>query len=104
VLAAVDVLSRDLRRGCTVWPDVTGYTYDRDDVRDTEGRILPRVRNARWQRDLLEYLRSGQAVILGRAGTGLSAASRAKVHAGGLIATVDDWHVWAVDPTSSTSR
>lgn len=30
--------------------------------------------------------------------------SRAEVHAGGRLATVDDWHVWAVDPASSPSR
>jgi alpha-1,2-mannosyltransferase len=75
LLAAMNVLSRDYVRGCTVWPDVTGYTFDRDSL-IVGGRDMPRARNPQWQRDLLAYLRSGDAVLRDRGATGLSPASR----------------------------
>jgi hypothetical protein len=102
VLAAVDVLSRDLRQGCAVWPDVTGYTYDRDDGR-VNGVYVHRPDNAKWQQHLLAYLTSGAAVIPHRKGTGFSVATRAALHRGGALVTVGNWHVWAVDHPSSTS-
>jgi alpha-1,2-mannosyltransferase len=102
VLAAVDVLSRDLRAGCEVWPDVTGYTYDRDDGR-VNGVYIHRPDNARWQRDLLAYLTSGAAVIPHRKGTGFSAETRAALHRGGALVTAGRWHVWAVDHSSSSA-
>jgi alpha-1,2-mannosyltransferase len=102
VLAAVDVLSRDLARGCTVWPDVTGYTYDRDDGR-VHGVYVHRQDNVRWQRDLLAYLASGDAVIPHRRTTGMSAATRAALHRGGALVTAGDWHVWSVHHSPSIS-
>ncbi len=62
----LNALSRGLANGCRNWVDVTGLTYGPD-----RGQYpgQPRVDNARWQRDLLRYLRSGDAVILVRAGT-----------------------------------
>jgi len=102
VLAAVDVLSRDLRQGCEVWPDVTGYTYDRDDGR-VHGDYIHRPDNVRWQRDLLAYLTSGSAVIPHRRSTGMSAATRAALHRGGALVRVGKWHVWAVDHLPSPS-
>jgi hypothetical protein len=102
VLAALNVLSRDLRQGCEVWPDVTGYTYDRDDGR-VNGVYVHRPDNAKWQRDLLAYLTSGAAVIPHRSGTGFSDATRSALHRGGALATVGKWHVWAVARSSSSS-
>lgn len=85
LLASLDVLSRDLSRRCRFWPDVTGYTYDRDGV-TADGRELPRAQNLRWQRDVVAYLRSGDALILNRPATGLSAASRAVLQRGRVVA------------------
>jgi hypothetical protein len=65
-LIQMDVLTRDLERGCRVWIDVTGLTYDTTDARDPNGNPLPRRENARWQRDLMGYLLSGDATILVR--------------------------------------
>ena len=82
---------------------MTGYTYDRDDG-VVNGVYIHRPKNARWQRDLLAYLTSGSAVIPHRKSTGLSAATRAALHRGGLIAKANQWHVWAVDrSTAATS-
>ncbi len=102
VLIALDVLSRDLRQGCVVWPDVTGYTYDRDDGR-VNGDYVPRRENARWQKHLLSYLTSGAAVIPHRKGTGISPATREVLHRGGALVTVGKWHVWAVHRSTSSS-
>ncbi|MGN6743967.1 MAG: glycosyltransferase 87 family protein [Amnibacterium sp.] len=90
ILAALDVLSRDLDRGCPLHPDVTGYTYDRDSMK-RGGVEVARPANPRWQRDVRSYLLSGQAVIVHRAGTGLSASSRRAIDAGPVLAAQDGW-------------
>jgi hypothetical protein len=102
MLALVDVLSRDLRQGCTVWVDVTGYTYDRDLVLGPDGRPLHRKDNVRWQRDLSHYLTSGDAAILYRRGSGVSDATRAVIHRGGALVTSGTFHLWAIDHSSTT--
>ncbi|MDH2445423.1 hypothetical protein QDR37_15865 [Amnibacterium sp. CER49] len=85
-LATMDVLSRDLAQPrCTVWPDVTGWTYDRDGIR-VSGRLLARRSNDVWQDDLVHYLEAGQAVILVRPDTGLGRESLDEVHRGRVIA------------------
>jgi hypothetical protein len=85
-LAAMDVLSRDLAQPrCTVWPDVTGWTYDRDAVR-VGAKLLARRSDDLWQDDVVHYLESGQAVILVRPDTGLGRESLADVHRGRVIA------------------
>jgi hypothetical protein len=68
-LIEVNALSRDLGNGCRNWVDVTGRTYGAD------SSPLPRGRNPRWQADILRYLLSGQALLVIRPGTGLSAAT-----------------------------
>jgi hypothetical protein len=45
VLVVADVLSRDLDRGCPLWPDVTGWTYDPQYTHVHDGKRLSRVRN-----------------------------------------------------------
>jgi hypothetical protein len=94
-LIALDVLSRDLRLGCTVWPDVTGYTYDRDSVK-SDGRSVPRTQNLRWQTDVARYLRSGSAVIVHRAATDLSPRTNRLVRSGPVLAKSADWTLHAV--------
>jgi len=74
-LVLMDTLSRDLSRGCRVWVDVTGLTYD--SARPTHGTA--RRRDESWQRELLGYLSSGEATLVHRRTSGLDAASRATV-------------------------
>ncbi len=65
-LAVLDVLTPDLRAGCEVPVDLTGITYDRDSRRQPNGRAVPRLRNAPWQRDLQAYLGGADVVVLAR--------------------------------------
>lgn len=86
ILAPMNVLSRDLAQPqCIIWPDVSGWTYDRDEAR-INGVPVARARNVRWQKDVVRYLESGSAVILTRRDTGLSSASRARIAHGAVIA------------------
>lgn len=64
-LILLNVLSRDLRHGCRLWVDVTGWTYDR--YAPPGNRQISRKYNARWQRYLTAYLLSGDRVTLFRA-------------------------------------
>jgi alpha-1,2-mannosyltransferase len=93
LLAAIGTLSRDLRRGCDVWPDVTGWTFDRPGfpVVSTD-----RPGSPAWQRFVTRYLLGGDAVIVDRAGTGLSAASRRRIDALPVLARSGDLVLHAV--------
>lgn len=95
ILAALDVLSTDLQRGCVVWPDVTGYTYDRDSLR-LAGVDVPRNQNHRWQADVARFLLSGQATIIHRTATGLDVANRRRIDAGPTLAHAGSWALHAV--------
>lgn len=93
LLAAIGTLSRDLGHGCEVWPDVTGWTFERpgfpvvsDDRPDSEI----------WQRFVSRYLLSGDAVIVDRAGTGLSAATKRRIDALPVLARSGDLVLHAV--------
>jgi hypothetical protein len=97
LLAALDVLSVDLARGCPLWPDLTGYTYDRDKgYGPGVPKELSRRQNAPWQREALRYLSSGQAVILNRTATGLDRASLAVIDRGPVLARSGHWVLRAV--------
>jgi alpha-1,2-mannosyltransferase len=61
-------LTRDLKRGCRVWIDVTGLTYDTAGVRKPDGEPVSRRRNRLWQRALMGYLLSGNATVVVRSG------------------------------------
>lgn len=70
-LIRMNVLSRDFDHHCRVWVDITGLTYGRDrGATQSDGRRLPRVDNPVWQRDLLHYFESANAIVLARTGTG----------------------------------
>lgn len=71
-LIELDALSRNLADRCPNWVDVSGRTYDVDASHSAEFR---RNRNPRWQRDILRYLEAGDAAIVIRSATGLSAAT-----------------------------
>jgi len=90
-LVQMDVLSRNLRNGCSVWVDVTGRTYDPGVAFDPAGRRLPRTKNPVWQRQILAYLRSADAVVLARPGTGLSAATKRTIAGWPILARVDGY-------------
>jgi hypothetical protein len=87
VLIEMDVLSRDLSTpGCTVWPDVTGWTYDpRDLARAPQGGLLARPLNEQWQDDVVAFMESGDATIRTRHGTGYSASSKNAIDAGRVL-------------------
>jgi alpha-1,2-mannosyltransferase len=64
-LILTDVLSRDLQRDCEVPVDLSGLTYDRDALPLRADRTaVPRSQNAAWQRDLSDYLLSGQSIFV----------------------------------------
>ena len=93
-LIGLNALDRNLANGCPNWIDVTGRTYASDmAVRDQDGRRVPRMDNARWQRALREYLLSGDAVIIMRAkDAGISPGTWDAIVGGGILAT-DGMHV-----------
>jgi hypothetical protein len=87
-LAVLDVLSRNLARHCPLPVDLTGITYDRDARWQPDGRVVPRPRNAVWQRDLQRYLTSGQTLILTRgAGTGIGPDLRRRIRRMPVVAS-----------------
>jgi hypothetical protein len=93
LLAAVGTLSRDLDRGCEVWPDVTGWTYERPGFPVASA---DRPGSAVWQRFVTGYLLGGDAVIVDRAGTGLSEASERRIAALPVLARSGDLVLHAV--------
>jgi hypothetical protein len=81
-LIELNALSRGLRVGCQNWVDITGRTYGVDAPADGTGR----VGDATWQRDLLTYLESGDAVILLRPHhTGISRATMRALRRPGVL-------------------
>lgn len=93
-LIELNSLSRDLARGCPNWVDVTGRTYDADAGHGTT--YTPRPRNRKWQADLRPYLLSGNAVILIRPATGLSAATRRAVTSHPVLARSHGYTVYRI--------
>jgi hypothetical protein len=65
-LIQLDVLSRDLHRGCPMPVDFTGLTYDKLARRAPDGAPLPRESNSAWQTFARDYLTSGSATVLVR--------------------------------------
>jgi hypothetical protein len=93
LLAAIGALSPALARGCDVRPDVTGATYDLAGFPVIAG---DRPRSAIWQRYVTRYLLGGDAVIVVRPGTGLSAASERRIAALPVLARSGDLVLHAV--------
>lgn len=73
-LIELNVLGRDVQRGCSVVVDLGGYSYV---LNGNHGGRLPRERDPEWQQHTLSYLRQGTAtmVIRYRVGAGLSPAT-----------------------------
>lgn len=60
-LIEVDVLRRNLDRGCPLVIDLGGYSYD-----DASGTGVARAHNVVWQRFAVAYLETGSVVLLSR--------------------------------------
>ncbi len=87
LLIRMNVLSRDLERGCEVWVDVSGTVLGPDRMSaGKDGRAVPPQGNQRWQRDVTRYLLSGDATMVVRPQTGLDAASWRLIKAHGVLA------------------
>jgi alpha-1,2-mannosyltransferase len=84
ILALMNRITPDLERGCELWPDTTGYTYDHDYLA-INGRPATRANNPAWQRDILRYLTTGDATLIVRHETGLSTRSKAVIAGGGAL-------------------
>jgi len=78
----LDVLTRDLDRGCPLVVDVMGEEHHADRPRDPDGAPVVRQRNAIWQGLMQRYLTAGSTTVLARPETGLSATTRQRL--GGL--------------------
>ena len=86
-LILMNVLSRDLSRGCPQPVDFTGQTYDRAAMSGSDGQRLPRIRNPRWQQMATEQLTAGSSTILARkGGAGLSRATKNRLDAMPVLA------------------
>jgi hypothetical protein len=96
-LIQMDLLGRDLERGCRVWIDVTGLTYDTAGVRGPSGDPIPRQLNRRWQHALIEYLLSGNATILVRRdGDGLAPDTARTIEHLPVLVRVSGYTLWQV--------
>jgi hypothetical protein len=85
ILAATNLLTRDLEQGCPLIVDVTGLTYGPDQELLADGRSVVRWHNQRYQSHLVRYLTSGSAVILGRPDTALTRASYLEITKGDIL-------------------
>ena len=67
-LIQMDLLRRNLERGCRFEVDLGGASYhlEADAYED-----MPRDRNEVWQAYALEYLRTGDAVVIARFSSGV---------------------------------
>ncbi|MDT7575137.1 MAG: alpha,2-mannosyltransferase, partial [Pseudonocardiales bacterium] len=79
-LIELNALSRSFAPGCRDWVDVVGRTYGADRAGTA------RRDNLAWQRDVTSYLLSGDAFIVIRPSTGLSAQTRAELERRRVIA------------------
>jgi len=75
-LIELNIFSRNVQRGCPVWIDLTGHSY----VTDIGGNA-PRAADATFQRQIMDYLTSGEVAIIGRDESShyLDAANRHRV-------------------------
>jgi hypothetical protein len=80
LLILADALTLDLERGCRVWVDVSGRGFDRDAVPPLAGQEpSASADNPVWQQQVMGYLSSGDATMIVRRATALSAESLARV-------------------------
>jgi alpha-1,2-mannosyltransferase len=85
VLALMNVLTRDLDRGCTVQVDVSGISFDPAGLPPGSHRPA-RKNNEVYQQEVVAYLRSGDAFLATRRNTALSAASKHELARNAVLA------------------
>lgn len=91
-LIELNALSRNFAHGCANWVDVSGRTYDID--APTAGRSVKRTGNLTWQKDIRQYLLSGDAFMFIRKDTGLSTATKRLLMQQPVIAAADGYVVY----------
>jgi hypothetical protein len=92
-LIQLNVLTRDLRRGCEQPVDFTGITYYRPAKR-ADGSIISRGKNQQWQRRARAYLMSGSGTVLvRRTGNGFNKTTREQLKALPVLGQVGRWKV-----------
>jgi alpha-1,2-mannosyltransferase len=86
-LIGMNVLSRNLERGCPLSLDLGGYSYD---IIRPGHRLEPREHDPLWQRHALDYLSSGSATVITRYSTtfGFSRATSRIVKSWPVLLTV----------------
>lgn len=96
-LVLLNVFGSDLRHGCPELVDTAGLLYGRDKaVPLANGTVLSRSHNARWQRDMMNYLRSGQVeVLVRRYADGFGAAENRRLRSLHLVAAEGSNEVFA---------
>jgi alpha-1,2-mannosyltransferase len=67
-LIQMDLLRRNLQRGCRFEVDLGGASYHLEAGEDKE---KPRAHNDVWQAYALEYLRTGDAAVIARFSSGV---------------------------------
>ncbi|HEV7205899.1 MAG TPA: hypothetical protein VGN18_14915 [Jatrophihabitans sp.] len=92
-LIQTNTLTRDLHLGCELWVDVTGKLYDVD---RPVGNPRKTSSYARWQTDIVRYLRSGDAVLFVRqpGAIRISRSSQAAIKRDGLIVRIDGYAIY----------
>ncbi|HKG51722.1 MAG TPA: glycosyltransferase 87 family protein [Actinomycetales bacterium] len=92
-LIQLNVLTRDLGRGCEIPVDFTGVTYYRP-VHRADGSTVPRGKNAQWQRRARSYLTSGAATVLvRRTGNAFNKTTREQLAALPVLGRVGPWKI-----------
>jgi alpha-1,2-mannosyltransferase len=96
-LIQMDVLTRNVDRGCRFVVDLGGRSYDRS---SPEWGAVSRARNRPWQAYALRYLRSGSYSISVRfwAGQGYSRATAEKISRWPVAVRADRWVVRVPQP------
>jgi hypothetical protein len=89
----LDVLSRDLDRGCPLRVDVTGEEFDAYRERGPGGAAVDRSDNEAWQGLMQQYLTSGSSTVLARSQTGLSATTQDRLATLPVLARVGPYTV-----------
>lgn len=96
-LIQLDVLTRNIDRGCRYVVDLGGRSYDRS---SPEWGDVSRARNRPWQAYALRYLRTGSYSITVRfwTGQGFSRATAAKINRWPVAARAERWAVRVPQP------
>jgi hypothetical protein len=91
-LIAMNVLGRNLERGCLPMADLGGYSYV---LPRATGKPFPRSKDPAWQGFALPYFRSASAVIITnyREGNGLSKATAAEIRSWPVLARAGSYTV-----------